>query len=262
MEISTNPDITDDMLHLMDGMIMRAVYDDLKGFDVVKLTKQIRHGVLKIMDEFIRTYQDQGRVRGMQLKKITERLGKDGITLPGTKIIEKLGKPFTPGQMIVLTGEKKDTAVALDIIASHHMMEDDGTVVRCIPQGSENSWGSIIIPEENWKNAAHSLASLNKALEPVIRKDCLLLLVDDLNTLYCEDPKITVPEARQSFAIKRLYQWCVENIVAVVIADNEAGSNSRDYSLIKSFPVDYHETVGGLMIDGEHVTFPDPYEGN
>jgi hypothetical protein len=165
--------------------------------------------------------------------------------------------------MIVLYGEKHNTSLALDIISEKHTSKDDGIVCRLASAGGEKAFSSIVMPASGWTNSAKSISSLNKTLEPVLRKDCLLLLVDDLDTLYCVDEKIADRSIRRSYAIKRLYQWCVENLVAVVIAEEDPNSPSgKNYGLIQGFRVTEGKSKSFVKIEDEEISYPEPYQGN
>lgn len=253
MEMANHPDIADEMITDIEMSVQSAIYHDAKGFDLQGIAGQLKHGVVKIVDDFVRKYQDQGKVRGIHIKKIKDRLGDKGITLPG-KIRQSLTGPLMPGRVMVLTGTRAATQEALALFAKTHVAEDKATVFHLTTSDIlTKGEGITYMHRDAWENAASKISSLNERLEVVTESDCMMVVIDDLDLLYTEDPELG-PDERKMYALKRAYQWAVENLVAVVVADT-TNKNPDQYGFLPSFEVQRVEQGGKMVLQIGTETF-------
>jgi hypothetical protein len=265
MELSTNDEISDEMIEDMEFMLQWSIYKNAKSFEFKKMLSRLKNFGVPALKEFEQTYNDLGRARAMRMNGIKKILGDEGI--PTTPWIEGLlGNVFAPGKMLILRGDEKSTRAAMKFLISK-FPENAGSVfvASSLPTDPDDK---TKLPASWWANAASSMDKLNDVLDPVTRKDALMLCVDNLAGLFTHaapEPDAKPNEAeqkleanseseRRAFAIKRLYQWCVENTVAVILCDNtiEPVRVKRPYGYIPFVPVVATGTV--LSIGGDTFT--------
>lgn len=232
MEMAGHPDITDEMIEDLDHILQHQIYANPKGFDFRTLVSQLKNYGIKTMQEFERDYADAARVRRMQIEKVKKRIGKDGLALP-PDMRAILGKNFGPGMTFILRGDKGSTQAALQyLLGAFHPALDQ--VYLAQRENGHTPFGHVTPMQPAWwADAASKLSTLNAAFEPVLKADSLLLAIEDVDMLFTSDVNAD-PLMRKQLSIKRVYQWAVENMVAVILCDNDTAvvQHERPYGFI------------------------------
>lgn len=223
MELSTNSDISDEMIEDLEYMMQWKIYRDAKNFNFKTLVSRLKNTAVGHLKHFERKYSDMGRVIAMKRKTIAKRIGTEGINLPeNTKKL--FTRPFSPGNMLILRGDFKSNLAAASYITrnagdavSPVFVATDETKLRGVQYGDHQ------FPATWWVNAASEMDKLDETFKPVLDAEALLLVVEDADLLYTTDSsnQISDQDERKAFAIKRIYQWCVDNMVAVILCDND-----------------------------------------
>jgi hypothetical protein len=226
MELSGHDEIDDEMLDDMDEIIKSSILSNAKGYNLKQVTMRMQTLGLKYLKEFIRKYEDMGKVRKFKIDKVFKKLGEKGITLPSKKMTDACGTSFMPGKVCMLVGAPEATRAMLDLVQKSHIEKDGGKVYRLSTMLDENglakSENVITMASAWWRNCCVDLKKRDETLGPIVDSSAFMVLVEDLESLYVTDDKNLNPIERKSYALKRMYQWAVENLVAVVIADNPA----------------------------------------
>ena len=252
MELSTSDAFTDELIEDADNIIKLGIYQDRRGFNLREVYSVMRSKYLPLVQNFIRKYSDAQRIRKALIKDVRKRVGAEGITLPGKAMRAKAGVPFMPGRMFVLYGEPEATREALALVSRCHISSDKGKCAVLVESPSLATAGNpdnIAMVSSWWHNSASSMEKLYDVLGPIVRSKSLLLLIEDLGAMFEVGAEHNEPvHVRKSFVLRRLYQWGVEHLVAVVVADTPDPAVPFDYHPIPSLPV---KLEGGMLWIGD-----------
>lgn len=239
MEMSAHEDVLDSMITDFDRHIEESVYKNSEGYDLERAVKQMKFGALPIMNNIVAEYKDIYKARGASLNRIKKLIGDKGIALPdGLK--ELFGRPLTPGAVFVVAGEQKDTSLLLKEIQKAHK-----TVNGC--ESNYFSLGESDIPVTRWSNCAANRGTLKDAFNPYINDKTVLLLIEDVEELFKRSETKLDVYSRKAYALNRLLQFAIDNLVAVVVADNVSASDydKRFYGALPTVFVRTRETKLG-----------------
>lgn len=255
MEMSVNPDMTDEMIEDLDHIVQAKLYRD-KGYDLRKVFNHMRDRCLPIVRDFISRYDSASKVRKARFDGIKKRTGGRWPQLPFDVDPEHQPKELKPGQVVVLQGTDKANGMALIAVCMAIVQQQE----RFVYFGAEKlkdvegfeKHGCTFVPEVFWKNIAASNSKLLESLEMTVKDTHLALVVSDLGKLYEDDKKLSEID-RKGFALKRLYAWAVENLVSVVVCDNvEKHTEGRGaYGYIPYVRVSFED--GMLKAEGRPV---------
>lgn len=266
MELSGHDEMSDATLEDLDTILEDSILRNAKGYDVRQVVSRLQNKGIQILKGFLRKYDDLGRARKVKIQAIFKRLGDNGITLPYQQMVDANSGPFMPGKFMILAGDPVSTRMVFDSIERAHGTADKGktyrlTTLDAVPEVT--GVNAITMPLVWWRNCCTSLSKRDEVLEPIVDSSSLLVLVEDLETLFLTGEREMPAMERKSYALKRLYQWAVENLVAVVVADNptqDVAYDKRTYGFLPSVLCKWDEKRNMLQIDGTDAAPPEPKE--
>lgn len=257
MEMSTNDNVSDEMIQDCEFITQWSIYKNAKTFDFKKLVSRLKNFGVGALKEFQQRYTDRGRIQAMRLKTIKTVLGDKGI--PTTAGIEALlGHPFTPGRMLILRGDAVSTQKALMFILKHFPAESGPVFQAHMDAGISNGPTIRALPRAWWHNAAQTTKKLDEIFNVVLSTQSLLLGIEDITHLFdmkvnLEEDSTLSAEERKAFAIKRMYQWASDNLVAVVLCDNTTepvrGKPYGHIPYVQVIATGTHLNIGGESIN-------------
>jgi len=226
MEMSTNPDITDEMIEDLDHIVQAKLYNN-KGYNLKEVYAHLRVKALPIVNEYIQQYSQAAKVRKIRFDSIRKRTGGKWMQLPfDIPESERGHKPIElkPGQVLVLQGKSEANRAALIAISIATVAQQERFVYFGDLNPSDTSGfdrhSCTFVPKAWWGDIASNNAKLLEGLNSTVKETHLALFVEDLGALFVSDEKKLNENQRKGFALKRLFSWAVDNLVSVVVCDN------------------------------------------
>lgn len=234
MELGQADGVSDEIIEYAERFMRAKAYGG-KGFDIRSLHAQTRDFAVKYLKERMMYYAQVSKERQARLHNIQRRLGKKGIALP-KPLSDKFEKGFMPGKLLVLHGSADAVRLAAQSCSLWHKSVDKAKVYYLSNQQGETSgdWATTVMPPSWWKGCGTALVKLYEALDPVVKDECMLLVVEEMESLMLIAETGQTPQERRSLILKRLYQWAVETQTAVIVGDvtdQDIPSESRYGSL-------------------------------
>jgi hypothetical protein len=250
-ELGTHEGMTNEFLTQVSDSMRASVVSS--GYSIADLQADLKHKVLPFLQDRVRHYKAAQGKREKKIAAINRSLGGKGIALPCQSLRALFPKkPFAPGSLLVLHGNREALRAALKLCSFEHMLKNGGQpyYLSSVDGETEGDWAHLIMPPAWWSNAASELAKLAEVLAPVVEAETALVVIEDLELLFMADGQERPPLERKSKALARLYQWAVENLTAVVVGDN-TGEDVPDERLYGQLP---HAAVALQELDGvRHV---------
>jgi hypothetical protein len=226
MEMSTNPDISDEMIEDLDHIVQAKLYNN-KGYNLKEAYAHMRTKALPIVNDYIQQYSQAAKVRKVRFDSIKKRTGGKWLQLPfDIPKSERENKPseLKPGQVLVLQGTAEAnraalTATAIATVAQKERFVYFGEVNPSDTSGFEKH-ACTFVPKAWWGDIASNNAKLLDGLDATVKETHLALFVEDLGALFVSDTEKLNENQRKGFALKRLFAWAVDNLVSVVVCDN------------------------------------------
>jgi hypothetical protein len=202
-------------------------------------------GVVRYLKQRIEYYAAASRRRQTALKQIRRRIGDKGIALPchSLRNLFKNEPYFTAGRIIILRGEERAVRMALRHCAFEHQTKNRGEPFYLSSGRDKQEWDAAftVMPLKWWQNAADSDHRLMETFKPVVESNSMLLVMEGLTHLWTPEDWSKKPDwERRARALGKLYQWAVENLVAVIVGDFvETGEEveERSYGGLSHVPV-------------------------
>jgi hypothetical protein len=234
-----------------------------QGFSLADVIKHTKHVVMPYLMERNRHYSAEQGKRKKKLAKITSKLKKTGITLPGRSLAALFkDKPLTPPMSFVVRGSAQDVRDALKLISYGHMKFNGGepTYLSSLAGETKGDFATTIMPPAWWKNSAREIAVLESTLHSVVDSESLLLLVEDLEMLFTLDSgnEVNTPRRRKAVALGRLYSWAFNNQISLVVGDitDEDVPDAGVYGSMPNIAVGHVDSEKGrhLVIGNDTLT--------
>jgi hypothetical protein len=217
--------------------------------------------VMPIVSKYIEFYRQRGKERGKKLEALRHKFGDLTLPTPSAESLKRLGGKFVPGRFLILNGKREDAVEVLR--AQFAKAYKSGLPLMYLGRSTstktlleelalpESTAAAAVCPLDWWRNAAATLSQLDGALGAALKNGAILLLVEDIDSLLTELPD--EPDApalvRRAYAIKRLYHWCSENLVAGMVVDEGIYDNDGFYGGIAY--ADVERVEGKLVVDKE-----------
>jgi hypothetical protein len=276
-ELYAHAGAEEDLVDFMDRWMRETAMS--KPFTLRDAIAGMKHQALDMAERRHKELEAQKGARLLKLKRLAKGLDATGLRLPTKGLSQKLENHFRPGDVIVLHGT--DTT-ALQTVTSWiatrqlrftagrvHLLEytppDPMTEFTLLTDakareasdraGNGRNPDVVKMALPWWRDAASHIKKLYETLEPIVKDECALVVIENLDALYFPDPTDKPLMLRKQQALVRLYQWAREHVVAVVVADLLA-PGTLDTRLYGHFPVGAVDTkevdgVSVVTIDGE-----------
>lgn len=226
MEMSTNPDITDEMIEDLDHIVQARLYNN-KGYNLKEVYAHMRSKALPTVNKYIQQYGQSAKVRKVRFDAIKRRTGGKWLQLPfDIPASEQDHKPIElkPGQVLVLQGKPEANhatliAACIATLAQHERFVYFGEINPVDTSGFDKH-SCTFVPKAWWGDIASNNSKLLDGLIATVKETHLALFVEDLGALYVSDAEKLNEIERKGFALKRLFAWAVDNLVSVVVCDN------------------------------------------
>ena len=245
-EMGTYEGMTADLIQqISDSMRASALSGN---YDIAALRHAIEHKAIPFLKDKIRDYAAEQRRRKAVIGRIEKQIGRDGIALPCQSLREAVKGKFVPGHILVLHGPEDAVRTALRLVSKTSRDKNGSAPFYLSGQEGEISgdWAETVMPPSWWNNSAVEAGKLDSTLQPVLDAESVLVLVEGLEGLFLHDGTERIPAERKNRALARIYEWGVNNLVAVVVGDftDEDVPDPRAYGALPHVAVKLQEMDG------------------
>jgi len=259
IEMASGFGVTDMLIDYADRK-MKLVADNPEGFDVNVLLSQLRDSVIPFVEKRIKVYEQIVKKRGDRLRKMSRSLDGHKIASPFSSVHSKLEEGFRPGRVILFRGAYSAVRFALQECCRSHKKNNHCDAYYLSARSGERSgdWAKPIMPPAWWRGAGVEISTLNEVLKPVSSSDAILLVVEDLETLFPLTSDGAPLLVRLSFAIRRIYTWAQETGIAVILGDviHKELKPEQLYSIVPYFEISAVRKDGEAMIKVDDEFYP------
>lgn len=235
IELANCDGADDDLLKFADRYLKAAV-EHGRGFDIRRLRSRLRDVTMPFLNDRLRHYEALGNLRKKAFARVKPAMKDGTLPLPFPSLSEKFEGGFKPKQMLILSGPKAATDLALEVLRQYFDKRALPTAVLTlsdlVPGRNET-----IMPLKWWEACTDNLNRLYDTLKSAVNDQRVVTLVESVRHLSCELEEKTVEggvemcEERglklKVMALHRMYQWTVEHSMCTFMAD-EPTENQQD----------------------------------
>jgi len=258
-EAGTIEGVTVDMInHASDACRASVV---AQGYSMREVVSTLKNSTVPFLNDRMQVYADVQRRRKAKIKQIEKRLGGKGIKLPCHSLETLFEGGFRPGTTLVLHGIGEAVRAACKACARSHAAGNAGEPYYLSVDDGVSLPSGAVMPLSWWKDAADSYNQLSDVLEPALKANAVLVIVEDIEQLRPhENTPDSVMEAKAR-SLGLLYQWARDNLMCVIagdcigpgveVADNSYGQLSHCAVALDKAGEEQKLVIGNCCLDWE-----------
>lgn len=254
-ELFCRTDSSEELVEFAERFMRETAYQ--KPYTLQETIYKVKADALTIAEKFRRESQRKSHVRSQKLKRIAKALRENSFVLPNDALISMFKGKFGIGEVLVLYGKRTAVRDATAFCAKLNCGKGMGQVhYLSSREEPDPKLADTVMPPAWWKNAACSMKKLYETLQPIVDREAVLTIVENVEDMYLtpgSGGQDFGPLRRKSMAIARLYQWARENAATVIIGDatDEDVPNVKVYGYAQHAFVEHDKEK--LLIAGEAI---------
>lgn len=239
IELANCDGADDDLLKFADRYLETAVHHG-RGFDIRKLRARLRDVTMPFLGDRLKHYEALGTQRKKAFARVKPAMKDGTLPLPFPGLSGKFEGGFKPKQILILSGQKESTALAIGLLRQFFDKRALPTLLLSMDDGLTPGRNETIMPLKWWQYCTVDLHRLYDTLKPAIAAQCIVTLVESAEHLHGEVEEKTIPDITgeasrheedslraKVMAFHRMYQWTVEHSMCTFVAD-EPTPNQKD----------------------------------